>query len=138
MGPPTLYAVRRVLHGEEWGPYTDGRVEKVFADRAAAEHFCQERERWSWRRRLDVNPFYESYAGHDRSLQELTGMDEPVFGDYLRDMGLEPPAPSKNRNRWFDWWNETAGALLEHEREQLWRALDRFHFYEVVEVPFEG
>jgi hypothetical protein len=130
----TLYIVRRRLLGDERGPYTNGRIEKAFARREDAEHFRDERERRARHHRRDAHPFYLPQRDEVLPLDKVTSLDEPVFRDYLRDLGLEPPA-RKGYDAWSRWWREASPGMDDLTRARFWQALDLYRFYEVVEAP---
>jgi hypothetical protein len=132
----TLYIVRRRLVGDEHGPYTDGRVEKAFTRRDDAERFREERDRWARQHRRDAHPFYLP-GGEWLALEAVTSFDEPVFRDYLRDLGLEPPT-RESSDRWPLWWVQVWQGMDDFTRARFWEALDLYSFYEILEVPCEG
>lgn len=61
----------------------------------------------------------------------------------LRAEGLTPPAdfPSPGDDAcawtWADWWEDHRSGWDEALVARLWNALDRVHFYEVLEVPLQ-
>ncbi len=88
--------------------------------------------------RSRINPFRCGTTWADRC-----SLPEPVFSDFLRDGGIEPPAPRKARSKskpaappdWAAWWDRNARKLSAAQRERVWQGLDRLRFYEVSERP---
>jgi hypothetical protein len=88
--------------------------------------------------RLRINPFHCGTTWADRC-----SMPEPVFSDFLRDAGIEPPVPKKGRSRskppeapdWAAWWDRNAGKMSAAQHDRVWQGLDRLRFYEVSERP---
>jgi hypothetical protein len=97
----------------------------TFADADAAE---SERLRLEAEARAVINPFR---CGS--SLTEQTSLDEGRLCDWLLDHGLTPPG-RKPRN-WVRWYDNSRSAMDDYQRQKVWEALDRLHFYEVVEGP---
>jgi hypothetical protein len=79
------------------------------------------------------------------ALGELTSMPEPVFLDWLRDHGLTPPEPGRRRKEkeatgdrgWSRWWTGNAKKMTEYQIAKVWEALDRIHWYVIVETDAE-
>jgi hypothetical protein len=40
--------------------------------------------------------------------------------------------------KWRDWWDENHEAMTEHQRLQVWEALDKVRFFEVLELDEAG
>jgi hypothetical protein len=38
---------------------------------------------------------------------------------------------------WDGWWQENAPAMTDDQRAQVWKALDKLEFYEIVETGVE-
>ncbi|MBY0460726.1 MAG: hypothetical protein K2V38_25690 [Gemmataceae bacterium] len=89
------------------------------ADRAARESEVRAR----------VNPFCCGTAWH-----ALSAMPEPVFRDWVRDAGLEPPA-GDSLAEWVAWWKDGHAAWSEEQVWRVWQGLDRVRFFEVFERP---
>lgn len=62
----------------------------------------------------------------------LTTFPESVFADWLTDAGLTPPK-ARGKGAWVGWWHEGQVSWSAHQREQVWAALDRVRFFEVIE-----
>jgi hypothetical protein len=130
-----LFVVRRSRQGgQDWRPYSDGLVEKVFLHRTQAERYSLECERSAWQHRDEFHPFHE-HPNEVRELKDVTSLDEPVFCDYLRDLDLEPPEPSPDWDRWYRWWEELLPQLSPIQRLRLCEAMDLVRLYEIIEVP---
>jgi hypothetical protein len=99
---------------------------------------------------LGANPFMgfrrcKSF-GDVPELDSLTSFPEPIFLDYIRDLGIEPPplAPLKPRygdkeivlRDWDGWWEQHALGMTNEQRSAIWKALDRLDFYEIVQTSF--
>jgi hypothetical protein len=105
-----------------------GTPVKLFVDREKAEAF---REKQEEARRQKVNPF--DYCS---TLDDCTSFHPNVLRDWLLDAGLTPPTPtSKNDLKtWKVWWNRSNKTMTEQQRAKVWEALDRFCFFEVIEL----
>ena len=124
----------------------------AFGDFDAAEADRATREEAA--RKL-VNPFRCGTVWADRSR-----LPEPVFRDFIKDAGLEPPAivapafdPSSPRYlpgvrikhlidtqatefpTWADWWDTTAPTLSAELVARVWEGLDRVRFFQAEERP---
>ncbi|SRR6266545_4209749 len=86
------------------------------------------------------------FSGALPELESLTSFPEPVFLDYVRDLDLTPPPVKKKRpafekayslRDWDGWWEENAPHMSDAQRAQIWKALDRLEFYEVVQTAIE-
>ena len=72
---------------------------------------------------------------------------EPVFLDWVRDLGLNPPPIEQIKPKysdkifslrdWDDWWEKNAPQMTNEQRAQIWKALDRLTFYEIVQTGIE-
>ncbi|MDY3563614.1 hypothetical protein R5W23_005230 [Gemmata sp. JC673] len=93
-------------------------------DAASADRHTREAEV-----RGRVNPFKCGTAWH-----ALTVMPEPVFRDWVRDVGLEPP-PANTLAGWLAWWDGTQHARTAEQTERVWDGLTRVRFFDTVERP---
>ena len=105
-----------------------GTPVKLFTDREKAEAFRREQEE---AQRQKVNPFE-----HCEKLADCTTFPPEVLHDWLLDAGLTTPAPgSKDELKaWKAWWGKSKKTMTEAQRAKVWEALDRFRFFEVVEL----
>jgi hypothetical protein len=123
-GPPVLEA----------GRLLPGSPCRAFVERAEAEAFQTAQEEAV---RAQRTPF----ACGDR-FGDLSGAEEPLFHDYLIDLGLEPP-PAEKRGRprpiqvWRSWWQKTAPHLTPEQHRSIWQQMDRVCFFQLAEVPWE-
>ncbi|MBN9117671.1 MAG: hypothetical protein J0I06_00620 [Planctomycetes bacterium] len=126
----------------------------AFADRPAAEADRADRESAA---RKVVNPFRCGSNWGERS-----HLPEPVFRDFIRDVGIEPPVlvplsetdekgnhlsryarmalreqapPAGTFRDWGAWWDATAPALSAEQVARVWEGLDRVQFFRVDERP---
>jgi hypothetical protein len=130
-------------YGEGWGEWMwmTGRHEagklaevpggtpvRLFLDREKAESFRRTQEE---ARRRKVNPFEYCTA-----LADCTSFPPKVLHDWLLDAGLTPPTPKSQDDltTWKVWWNKSKKTMTEQQRAKVWEALDRFRFFEVVEL----
>jgi hypothetical protein len=58
-------------------------------------------------------------------------MPEPIFRDFLRDAGVDPPADADLAK----WWHEYAATLPVEQLARVWEGLDRVRFYRIEERP---
>jgi hypothetical protein len=92
---------------------------KTFLDRASAEAHRRECQ-WQYVVAEKINPFgYTDLAPEERTSRP---MDE--FRALLDELGLDSDG---------DWWQEY-DALADEQKRQVWDAVDRFRFFEVVEM----
>jgi hypothetical protein len=155
---PTLYAVR---WRKDCYFYYDGtertqpgnRYVKAFTSQEAAKKYVNALHCGEVPPPEGANPFmsFRSAAGgryvHELpKLDSLTSFPEPVFLDYVRDLDLTPPPVKKITPRygksyslrdWDSWWEEHAPHMTDAQRAQIWKALDRLTFYEVVQTGME-
>jgi hypothetical protein len=90
-----------------------------------AEADCRRREREV---RGRVNPFQCGLMLH-----YLTTFPEPVFLDYLLDLGLTPPDPQPDgRRKWVEWWDAGKEERTADQTAQVWEALNRVRFFDVI------
>jgi hypothetical protein len=152
---------RRALYAVRWRvnyySYYDGsertqpgsRYVKAFTSPRAAREYIEALHRGEVAAPAGANPFMSFrhaarsryFYGDPPELGTLTSFPEPVFLDYVRDLGLTPP-PLKEIKRdygqpyslrdWDGWWEEHAPHLTDDQRARLWKALDRLEFYEIV------
>jgi hypothetical protein len=74
-----------------------------------------------------ANPFICCHSHAHRSR-----LPEPVFCDWLRDAGLEPPKPtSKGIYNWILWWNTKHKKFTPEQISHVWAGLDLVRFFEV-------
>ena len=133
----TLYAVRKRTVGEwAWEPSETGKVEKLFADKSAAEE-CRGMLEASARAHYAAGslPTWEDMPDE---LAAYTALPPPVIKDWLADAGLTPPKKLWTIRDLLDWWD---GLLQKPEttptadqQARIWEALNVFRFYEVVEL----
>jgi hypothetical protein len=97
----------------------------TFPSATAAQEDARTREADA---RTKVNPFRCGSTWAERC-----NLPEPVFCDFLRDAGIEPPA-EEDRD-WALWWEQTAGTLTSLQRARVWEGLDRLRFFAVTERP---
>jgi hypothetical protein len=115
--PEDLYDLREVMSG----PVEVAR----FATYEEAEADRQRRERLA---RARTNPF----RLRQHNLGAVTSLDSDILADWLLDAGVDPPTPEPDgTRRWGDWWD----ARMPDLHEQVWPALDRLRFFDVVELP---
>jgi hypothetical protein len=93
--------------------------EEAEADRARREAEVRERI---------TNPFVcgPNHAARSR-------LPEPIFCDWLRDVGIEPPA--EQPLNWAGWWDEVRACFSAEQVAHVWAGLDRVRFFEVVARP---
>jgi hypothetical protein len=101
--------------------------ERVGAFPSAAEAEADARAREEDARRR-VNPFH-----YGATWAERCHLPEPVFCDFLRDAGIDPPA--EPQPDWASWWQATAATLSEPQRARVWEGLDGVRFFTVAERP---
>jgi hypothetical protein len=126
-------AVRFVVRRLNWRPAGDRFIrlpgesrlasfdtfDAAEADRAARESEVRDR----------VNPFRCGTAWH-----ALTTIPEPMFRDWVADVGLTP-APVPGPEAWVAWWAEGHEAWTAEQRWHVWAGLNRVRFFEVIERP---
>jgi hypothetical protein len=91
-----------------------------------------ERRRLEAEARTRINPFHCGLY-----LSDWTSFDGGRLHDWLLDIGLTPPS-NKTREGWLQWWQQSHEQMSELQTEQLWQALDRLRFYEVIESPIKN
>ncbi len=125
---------------------------RAFTNRQAAEQYLHAAGRGEIPLPAHVNPFHcfrleklypdKNFAG----LAGLTSFPEPVFLDWVRELGLEPPeltrikpryAPPITMRDWAGWWDQHAPTMTELQRGRIWHALDKLEFFEIVETGLE-
>lgn len=140
------YYLERAFHGGLPVCPPAPRLTRAFADAVAAEKFRQQLERGAKPPPPAANPFhgFRQRFLEDREfhgLADLTSMPEPIFLDWLREAGLEPPdARPHGRTRerdWAGWWDQHSPRMTDLQRAKVWQALDRLRFYEIVETELE-
>jgi hypothetical protein len=125
-----------VLNRFNWQPGATGYVrlpgEFRIATFATAEEAHAERQRLEEAAQRLINPFEGGPAPAEQS-----NLPEPILCDWLRDHGIEPPAPDKRTGArdWAKWWKKAAKKWTPEKRTAAWEALDRMRFFEVVEEP---
>jgi hypothetical protein len=120
------YAIRRL----NWRPTHYGTVRMPGYTPVGALPTFEEAEDDRRRREAEarervVNPFLcgPNHAARSR-------LPEPVFCDWLRDAGIEPPASD-----WGAWWTAIRPSLSAEQVGHVWAGLDRVRFFEVVARP---
>jgi hypothetical protein len=105
-----------------------GTPVKLFTDREKAEAFRRKQEA---AQRQKVNPFEYCAA-----LADCTSFPPNVLHDWLLDAGLTPPTtdPKDELKSWKAWWKQSRKTLTAQQRAKVWEALDKFRFFEVVEL----
>jgi hypothetical protein len=93
-------------------------------DAAEANRAAQEAEV-----RARVNPFKCGTAWH-----ALTTFPEPMFRDWVADVGLTPMT-ADGLDLWAMWWEEDRAEWTEERRWHVWAGLNRVRFFEVSERP---
>src|SRR4051812_202755 len=78
--------------------------------------------------RARVNPFRCGTAWH-----ALTTFPEPMFRDWVADVGLTPPPGGLDP--WVAWWAEGHAVWTAEQRWHVWAGLNRVRFFEVIERP---
>jgi hypothetical protein len=78
--------------------------------------------------RREVNPFSFGMTWPERS-----HLPEPVYCDFLRDAGVEPPA-EQDRD-WAKWWVATSSTLTDAQKARVWEGLGKVRFFDVAERP---
>lgn len=123
----TAFVVVRELPGETT-TYTE--PERVFATRAAAAAFAEERNR---ELRALVNPF-EGY-GPDVSAKG----GEKVILALAKKLGLPDPGRHKSYGYidWAEWWDRHYFDMTDAQRDAIWGALDKYHRYQVKSTQVE-
>lgn len=105
--------------------------ERVFATKAAALRFAEERNREL--RRL-VSPFAE------RSAEYLLTGGEKALTVLVKKLKL--PAPAKHKTYgtidWEGWWDGHYFDMTDAQRDAIWDALDKYNWYRVRETKVEG
>lgn len=73
---------------------------------------------------------------------ELCSRSEVDFCDWLIGGGIEPPdpaalprRPAKRMREWGNWWGLHTPYWDDAEFGRFWRGIDRWHFYELYELP---
>jgi hypothetical protein len=107
----------------------------AFATRAEAEAYQEEAERRA-AASGDEGPLCN--LGSLADLMALSDFEPGVFRDWLTDHGIPEPETflSTRRLQEMDHWREWLECLSAQQLADLYAALHRFRFYEIVEVPF--
>jgi hypothetical protein len=122
---------------------------RLFSTCAAAEAFIEEMDKGRIPPPPGANPFLsfsEDYYGDGwfGAFESLSEMPEPIFADFVRDLGLEPPQESEVKpslaepfvgRDWGAWWQENAPTMTDAQRAQIWGVLNHLWFFEVIPVP---
>jgi hypothetical protein len=111
-------------------------LEGAFASREEAMAFHSEMEKKA-AARGNRGPLHE--YGTVEGLLTLSDFEEGVFRDWLIDHGIPDPEPFARKWRAEESSTPIAEwleALTNEQLADLYAALHRFRFYEVVEVPF--
>ena len=133
-----LYVVRKRTVGEAALDASEtGKVEAVFADRAAAERRCRELDA-AVKRQPCPPGLMMWWPDAPEELAAYTTLPIPVLRDWLMDAGLEPPKKLKTIRDLTAWWEKLGGSAATRptadQRAKFWEALNRFRFYEVREL----
>jgi hypothetical protein len=128
----TVFVVERL----NWRCYGDGCARLPGTTRLQSFPTYGEAEADRRRReaaaREQINPFL---CGGP-ALHYQTSLDEGRLHDWLIDAGLTPPKLRKGRPvNWAGWWRHAHSELTALQREKVWEALDKIHFFEAVERP---
>ena len=130
------------------------RLTKAFATKAAAEQYRQSVQRGRLAPPSGANPFlrfrtarHSWYDGDEiPTLAQLSSMPEAVFDDWLQDVGLTPPAPTRIEPKhgkpftmrdWDAWYEANAAQMSDRQRMKVWEALDKLDFFEIIETELE-
>ncbi|MBN9119944.1 MAG: hypothetical protein J0I06_12410 [Planctomycetes bacterium] len=126
------YAVRRlnwrrthygIVHMPGFAPFGAlPSFEEADADRARREAEVRARI---------TNPFVcgPNHAARSR-------LPEPIFCDWLRDVGIEPMQLGQQEPlNWDGWWEQARGNITAEQVAHVWDGLDRVRFFEVVARP---
>lgn len=121
------------------------RSVRAFLDPVAAQEFAFRLTQGAVPWPAVINPFrgLNERWMEDRTITtvaDVTSMPEPIFCDWLREAGLEPPAEAaigRWLRDWASWWDQHAPRMTDHQRAKVWQALDRLRFYEIVETELE-
>lgn len=104
--------------------------ERVFASRAEAQAFAEERNR---ELRALVNPFADygpdvSAKGGERALLAL-----------VEKLGLADPGGHKSYGYidWEQWWDRHYFDMTDPQRGAIWDALDKYNWYQVKPTQVE-
>lgn len=151
MSEPTLFVIRRrVLPWDEreWDDTTISPASvAAFGSRAAAQARLDELERDGPLAHPQQNPFqpiegvqHDEQPGDPLRWDELTSLEPGIWADYMREHGIEPPElPSSSGERvaypLVRWW-ERRGDWDAARYEAFWRTMNRFRFYELLEIPW--
>ncbi len=129
------------------------RYVKAFPTRKVAQAYIDSLHRGEVPPPRGANPFLSfrnaanSFSDSPPKLEKLTSFPEPVFLDWVHDLGLTPPPIEKIKRRygkkpislrnWDRWWEETAPAMSDEQRARIWKALDKLTFFEIVQTGLE-
>jgi hypothetical protein len=121
------------------------RLVKAFLDPVAADDYRQRLERGLATPPAGANPFHglrEEFGVEGRRItciEDLTSFPEPIFDNWIRDCGLEPPQPvaPQQRRDWPAWWDAQVAQMSQAQIARMWQALDQVRFFEIVETNLE-
>jgi hypothetical protein len=69
-------------------------------------------------------------------LHDQTDLPEPIFLDWVQDVGLRPPAANEDGLRdWAGWWFDNHTRWTATQVQHLWSAMHRLRFFEVTKRP---
>ncbi len=102
---------------------------RTFRDRARAEALRRDLE-WQHVRDSQINPF--GYV--DASLEERSSLPRDQLLARLREAGLQPEGEVDEAR--MDLWSQY-DALPDEQRRLVWDAVDRFRFFQVVEMSVD-
>jgi hypothetical protein len=106
-----------------------GRPLRAFTERSQAEAFRTAHEAAI---RVQRNPF-----ACGTYFDDVSSAEEPLFYDYLLDLGLDLPATPVDMKDWRAWWKKTAPKMTRKQLASIWEQMDRVRFFEVVETPWQ-
>jgi hypothetical protein len=144
--PQTLWFVRvrkeeRYFHGAPLRTKMPFGLTAAFASRAEAEAFQEQAEKQA-AQAGDPGPLLD--AGSLESLMRVSDFEPGVFRDWMTDHDIPVPAKFvrtrrlRETDQWVetDDWLEWLQGLSVQQLADLYAALHRFRFYEIVEAPF--
>jgi hypothetical protein len=125
---------------EEWQavrqryPEPPPAVRRAFPNRTDAEALLAKLEKDAFDS-YNLRPFYAAAPRGREYLFGLTDFDPPVFLDWCVDHGVSLPPDGKWV--WSEAWEEWLGGLTRQQIADLFRALHKLAYYELVEVDWD-
>src|SRR4051794_32412225 len=107
---------------------------RAFARRADAEALLGKLEKDAFDS-CNLRPLYAAAPPGAKFLFALTDFAPPVFLDWCVDHGVPPPPDG--HWVWSDAWEEWLAGLTRQQIADLFRALHRLAYYELVEVDWD-